>query len=82
MIGSFVRKAAEESRKPGTIVIMLLPARPDTAWWNDWIVPYADEIQFIRGRLKFELHGESTSSAPFPSALVRFGGAFPKTNKG
>ena len=46
---------------------MLVPARTDTAWWHDWVVGYATEIRFVRGRLKF---GGSKNSAPFPSAIV------------
>lgn len=80
-IGEWMKKAATESRKPGTIVVALVPARTDTAWWNDWVVPHATEIQFIRGRLKFERAGVTLSSSPFPSALVRYGGALPSTNK-
>lgn len=51
------------------LVAMLLPARTDTAWWHDYVIPYASEIRFLRGRLKF---GTSRNSAPFPSALVIF----------
>ncbi len=80
-IGKWVSKAAAESQKPNTIVVMLVPARTDTKWWWDNVVPYAAEIQFIKGCLKFELGGRVLSAAPFPSALVRFGGALPKSNK-
>ena len=31
----------------------------------------ADEVHFVKGRLKF---GDSTNSAPFPSAVVVFDG--------
>jgi len=68
-----------ESRKPNTIVVALLPARPDTAWYCDYVAPYAAEIQFLRGRVKFCLNGVPQQSAPFPSCLVRFGGELPKT---
>lgn len=80
-IPKWVEKAAMESRKPGTIVIMLVPARVDTGWYWDWIVPYADEISFLRGRVKFCLHGEEGGPSPFPSMLVRFGGGLPKSAK-
>ena len=48
------------------IAVYLLPARTDTAWWHDWAMK-ADEIRFLRGRLKF---GESKNSAPFPSVIL------------
>lgn len=47
---------------------MLLPARTDTKWFHEWVLPYA-EIYFIKGRLKF---GDSKNSAPFPSMIVIF----------
>ena len=49
---------------------MLLPARTDTIWFHEWVLPYAD-IYFIKGRLKF---GNSKNSAPFPSMIVVFDG--------
>jgi phage N-6-adenine-methyltransferase len=48
------------------LVVMLLPARTDTAWFHDWCL-HETELRFIRGRLKF---GDATNSAPFPSMLV------------
>ena len=63
-IGKWVRKAAESN----ATVVMLLPARTDTAWFHDYIYGRA-EIRFIRGRLKF---GDSKNSAPFPSMVVIF----------
>jgi phage N-6-adenine-methyltransferase len=54
---------------PPTLAVMLLPARTDTAWWHDYVIPYG-RVDFIRGRLKF---GGHKNSAPFPSAVVVFG---------
>ena len=67
-IGVWVRKAAEESRKPGTLVVMLIPARTDTAYFHDYIYHKAREVRFIRGRLRFNDAGP----APFPSMIVVF----------
>ena len=64
----WVRKAYEESRKPNTLVVMLIPARTDTSYFHDYIYGKA-EIRFIRGRLKF---GNSRNGAPFPSMVVVF----------
>jgi hypothetical protein len=66
MIGRWVRNAYEVS-KNGSTVVCLLPARMDTAWWNDYC--QKEKIEFIHGRLKF---GGSKNSAPFPSAVVVF----------
>lgn len=54
---------------PKTTVVMLLPARTDTKWWHNYVMRYAKEVRFIKGRLKFE---GATSSAPFPSCIVVF----------
>ena len=58
-------KAMREAAK-GTTVVALIPARTDTKWWWDSVMQ-AQEIRFIKGRLKF---GGSNQSAPFPSAIV------------
>lgn len=68
-IGTWVRKCYEESRKPNTLVVMLIPSRTDTLWFHTWIYHKAREIRFIRGRLHFN---ESKQGAPFPSMIVVF----------
>ena len=68
-IGKWVKKCYKEAQKPDTIVVMLIPARTDTAWFHDYIYHKAKEIRFIRGRLKF---GDAKNSAPFPSMVVVF----------
>jgi phage N-6-adenine-methyltransferase len=65
-IKEWVKKAYEESLKPNTMVVMLIPARTDTSYFHDYIYEKA-EIRFIRGRLKF---GNAKNSAPFPSMIV------------
>jgi site-specific DNA-methyltransferase (adenine-specific) len=70
-IGKWIKKAYEESKK-SAIVVCLIPARTDTRYWWDFIFPYA-EVRFIKGRLKFTNNGKS-APAPFPSAIVIFGG--------
>ena len=68
----WVEKAFHESQK-GCIVVMLLPARTDTAWFHDWVLGRA-EIRFLRGRIKFaNINGDLVeNSAPFPSIIVIF----------
>ena len=63
----WIKKGYEEYLK-GKTVIFLVPSRTDTRWWHDYCMK-ADEIRFIRGRLKFDEH---KNSAPFPSAIVIF----------
>lgn len=71
-VGDWVRKAYCEAQL-GALVVMLLPARTDTAYFHDYIYNKA-EIRFIRGRLKF---GGCKNTAPFPSMVVIFGQKLP-----
>jgi site-specific DNA-methyltransferase (adenine-specific) len=64
-IGLWCKKCYEQSQK-GVTVVMLVPARTDTAWFHDWVYGKA-EWRFVRGRLKFE---GGDSNAPFPSLGV------------
>ena len=65
----WVEKCYRESRKPGTKVVALLPARTDTKRFHEYIWGKA-EIRFLKGRLKFE---GSKNTAPFPSMVVIWG---------
>lgn len=67
----FIAKGYEEWQK-GKTVVFLIPSRTDTRWWHDYCMK-ADEIRFIKGRLKFD---DQPNPAPFPSAIVIF-----KSNK-
>ena len=62
-IKQWVKKAHAESSRAK--IVMLLPARTDTAWFHDFVVLH--KVTFLRGRLKFGGHKDS---APFPSILV------------
>ena len=69
----FLTKAHEEVPS----VVMLLPSRTDTVWFQDLLHPYATEVWALKRRVKFAGHKHS---APFPSivALYRCGdGEFP-----
>ena len=66
-VGKWVRKAWLESAK-GTVVVMLIPARTDTAYFREWAMQAA-EIRLIAGRLRFQ---GADNPAPFPSALLVF----------
>jgi site-specific DNA-methyltransferase (adenine-specific) len=56
----------------GHSVFWLIPARTDTSYYHDYIFHgKADEVRFIRGRLKFtDEDGNAGDSAPFPSAVI------------
>ena len=78
--GAWTKKCYEESRKPGTTVVLLIPARTDRKSFHDYIYKKPGvEVEFVRGRLAFELGGKPVidkngkpMNAPFPSMLVIF----------
>lgn len=49
---AFVKKAIDESDK-GKLCVMLLPVSTSTVLFHDFIKPNADEIRFIKSRVKF-----------------------------
>jgi hypothetical protein len=63
-IRPFLERATEAD-----LAVFLIPARTDTRWFHEIVLPHAKEIRFIKGRLKF---GDSKNSAPFPSMIVIF----------
>ena len=65
-IEAWARKCAVEYFFNAVTVVMLVPARTDTKWFHNWVLPYARSIRFIKGRLHFG----GANSAPFPSILV------------
>jgi hypothetical protein len=67
--GLWTEKCCREGQKPGTTVVLLIPARTDRASFHDYILGKA-EIRFLRGRLKFELDGKPMGTAPFPSMIA------------
>lgn len=70
-IAEWVEKAYRETRKDNTVVVLLIPSRTDTRYFQNYIY-HRSEIRFVKGRLKF---GQSKNSAPFPSMIVIFRGA-------
>lgn len=66
--GDWIKKALEESRK-GAVIVCLIVSSTDRSYWHEYIFPYASQIRFIRGRIRF---GKSKSTAPFASAVIIF----------
>jgi phage N-6-adenine-methyltransferase len=67
-IAAWMAKAsAEVASGRAAVVVCLIPARTDTAWW--WDHARWGEVRFLRGRLEFSGGG----TAPFPSAVVILG---------
>ena len=72
-IKAWVRKAWEESQT-GQVIVMLIPARTDTAWFHDYIYHKANVV-FLRGRLHYGLNGvRAVNNAAFPSMLAIYNG--------
>jgi site-specific DNA-methyltransferase (adenine-specific) len=67
VIGLWLAKARREQAL-GKSSVFLIPSRTDTRWWHEHVMN-ADEIRFIKGRLKFD---DQKNPAPFPSVVVVF----------
>ena len=72
LLGPFVERAWQQCQAQKNTVVLLIPAYTDPGYWWDVIVPFADEIRFLRGRVSFLENGQSRQSARFPSVVVVF----------
>ena len=75
---AFVKKAIEETNK-NKLCVMLLPVSTSTVLFHDYIQPNANEIRFLRGRVKFvgiNTFGEEVSNKAgmHDSMIVVFNG--------
>jgi len=68
-LAQWVKKCHDEWRR-GVQVVLLIPSYTDTAYFHDWIYPFA-ELRFLRGRLRFKGYNDQAS---FPSMLCIFTG--------
>lgn len=64
-IGEWLKRGQEAE-----LAVYLIPARTDTRWFHELVLPKANEIRFVKGRLKF---GGAKTGAPFPSMIVVYG---------
>lgn len=51
-IDDFLLKVRNEYLRNNVLVACVLPARPDTGWFHDYVLPYA-RLQWRRGRVKY-----------------------------
>ena len=63
----WMKKAYEEARDNGALVVCFVPARVDTEWWHRYAAK--GEVRFPKGRVTFS---DADASAPFPVAIVIF----------
>ena len=64
----WIKKAISTKEKGHGKTVMLIPARTNTGWWHDFVMPNA-EIRFIRGRPKFN---NGKHGLPQPLAIAIF----------
>ena len=68
----FMRKCAQQiANKNVDSIRVLIPARTDTKWFHEIVMPHADKIYLIKGRFNFRFdEAIEGANAPFPSMLV------------
>jgi phage N-6-adenine-methyltransferase len=66
-LSGFAGKAWRETRAPGTLAVLLVPAKVDQAWWAAWAI--LSEVRFVRGRVRFQ---GALGTAAFPVAVLVF----------
>jgi phage N-6-adenine-methyltransferase len=60
---------AREAAEQGALVVGLLPASTDLAWWHEDVVGHA-EVRYLRGRVRFLTDGPYRASGFFASVVV------------
>jgi len=74
---AFILKAIEEKNK-GNTSVLLIPAQTETKLFHDIILPNANEVRFVKGRIQFErvdsfgLKIKNKSGNPLDSMIVVF----------
>lgn len=68
-IYAWTRKARIEA-DGSALVVGLLPASTDLAWWHEDVLPAKPELRWIRGRVRFLTGGPYRASGFFPSVIV------------
>lgn len=71
-IYAWTRKARAEAAA-GALVVGLLPASTDLAWWHDDVLGHANVVRWYRGRIRFLTGGPYRASGFFPSVAVVWG---------
>lgn len=63
-------RKARLSAASGALVVGLLPASTDLAWWHEDVVAAGAEVRYIRGRVRFLTGGPYRASGFFASVVV------------
>lgn len=71
---NWVEKACAASVSGCPLAVLLIPADTSTQVWHHCILPFAREIRFVRGRVRFlRPNGQPADMPTFASAVVVFG---------
>jgi phage N-6-adenine-methyltransferase len=71
-ISTWLKKAIEQMPNYNVLYV-LIPARVDTRWFHELVVPNASRLWFIKGRLNFiSPRQKADANSPFPSMLIEF----------
>jgi|GEM_PF-2259675 len=70
-IKKWVIKAIQEATQ-GNLTVMLLPVRPSSNYWQDYVMPYATKIRFIKGKVCFGKYYAENRGVPAPVSIVIF----------
>ncbi|XCH78309.1 MAG: DNA N-6-adenine-methyltransferase [Candidatus Dehalobacter alkaniphilus] len=68
-LGEWVCKCAKEGQKPGTTVVLLVPAKTDAAYFHDYIADQS-EIRFLKGRMIMTDGSGNSSGRPACGSLL------------
>ena len=69
-IYAWTRKARLEVAAGCPLVVGLLPASTDLAWWHEDVIGHAEILRWYRGRIRFLTGGPYRASGFFPSVAV------------
>lgn len=71
-IVTWLEKCAEQIQRPEVrSITVLVPARPDTRWFHEVVMPHAYLVYLIKGRFNFSCPGHvENANAPFPSMMI------------
>lgn len=74
MLPAFLEKCRDEIAYGNCErIFVLIPARTDTKWFHEIVMPEADIIYLIKGRFNFvSPNACESANAPFPSMLVTY----------
>lgn len=72
-IHKWFEKAIEEiSNERAGLAVFLVHARTDTEWYHEYVLGGAQEIWYLKKRVRFTHSTGKATSSPFPSIIVAF----------